>query len=49
MVAGSGTTSIGAAAATVNYCFQVTLPLGADNGAQGQTLEQVWNVYAESN
>ncbi|GAA5147675.1 hypothetical protein GCM10025768_08230 [Microbacterium pseudoresistens] len=46
--AGSSNTQGLAAGATVNYCFAVTLPATAGNGAQGGTLSQVWRVAGES-
>ena len=35
-------------ASAVNYCFAITLPSGADNSAQGQTMSQTWQFSAVS-
>ncbi|WP_235564190.1 SipW-dependent-type signal peptide-containing protein [Microbacterium sp. Root553] len=43
--AGTGTQTVAAnGGSTVNYCIAVTLPSGADNGAQGLTAIQTWQI-----
>lgn len=47
----SGTTTQAIAAngaAQVNYCFAVTLPSAAGNGAQGLTMTQTWQIQGTS-
>jgi len=46
---GTGTQAVGAnGSTTVNYCIAVTLPLAADNTAQGLTAIQTWLVTGTS-
>lgn len=43
--AGTGTQAVAAnGGSTVNYCIAVTLPASADNGAQGLTAVQTWQI-----
>lgn len=47
----AGTTAQAVAAngaAQVNYCFAVTLPTAAPNGAQGLTMTQTWQIQGTS-
>lgn len=42
---GTGSQAVGAnGGSTVNYCISVTLPSTADNGAQGLTAVQTWQI-----
>ncbi|WP_311244589.1 SipW-dependent-type signal peptide-containing protein [Microbacterium sp. WCS2018Hpa-23] len=46
---GTGTQAVAAnGGTTVNYCIAVTLPAAADNGAQGLTAIQTWQVAGTS-
>ncbi|WP_341955096.1 SipW-dependent-type signal peptide-containing protein [Microbacterium sp. LWH13-1.2] len=46
---GTGTQAVAAnGGTTVNYCIAVTLPATADNGAQGLTAIQTWQVAGTS-
>ncbi|WP_424936301.1 MULTISPECIES: SipW-dependent-type signal peptide-containing protein [Bacteria] len=46
---GSGSLPLPAdGASAVSYCFAITLPSGADNSAQGQTMSQTWQFSAVS-
>lgn len=46
---GTGTQAVAAnGGTTVNYCFAVTLPSTADNGAQGLTAIQTWQLTGTS-
>ena len=48
-VGGTGTQAVSAnGGTTVNYCFAVTLPAATDNGAQGLTAIQTWQVVGTS-
>lgn len=48
-IGGTGTQAVAAnGGTTVNYCFAVTLPAGTDNGAQGLTAIQTWQVAGVS-
>lgn len=48
-VGGTGTQAVSAnGGSTVNYCFAVTLPNTAGNGAQGLTAIQTWQVLGTS-
>ncbi|SDS18489.1 SipW-dependent-type signal peptide-containing protein [Microbacterium paraoxydans] len=47
--AGTTTQAVAAnGAAQVNYCFAVTLPTAAGNGAQGLTMTQTWQIQGTS-
>ncbi|MFK3678274.1 SipW-dependent-type signal peptide-containing protein [Microbacterium sp. NPDC090218] len=50
LTAGGSATQIVTAngAAQVNYCFAVTLPTTAPNGAQGLTMTQTWQIQGTS-
>lgn len=48
-VGGTGTQAVAAnGGTTVNYCFAVTLPAATDNGAQGLTAIQTWQIAGVS-